>query len=321
MLLMLSLTQIGPSTGVAGLGAAVTSSALTSVGTLTSLTVSGNVNFTGTGYLQLPSGTNAEQPGQTGAPAAAAGQLRYNTSTSVFEGYDGNVWGKIGGGAAIQSAAPSPANPGDLWYDTDDGRMFVYYTDSNSSQWVDASPNGVPTDLTVDGTLSVSGTTTLSGNTQIGGTLGVGGATPSSYNAFINGLVVSRGGINEGITIDCSNQGGLFFVNGTSSYAGQVIYYHTPGDESMRFLAQGEKLRLEEGGAVLPGSDNTQDLGSTSKRWANIYSADLQLSNEGAANDVDGTWGQYTIQEGEDDLFLINRRSGKKYKFMLQEVN
>ena len=30
----------------------------------------------------------------------------------------------------------------------------------------------------------------------------------------------------------------------------------------------------------------------------------LQLSNEGGANDVDGTWGQYTIQEGEDDLFL-----------------
>ena len=63
------------------------------------------------------------------------------------------------------------------------------------------------------------------------------------------------------------------------------------------------------------------DLGSATKRWANIYSADLQLSNEGGANDVDGTWGQYTIQEGEDDLFLINRRSGKKYKFMLQEVN
>jgi len=71
---------------------------------------------------------------------------------------------------------------------------------------------------------------------------------------------------------------------------------------------------------VLPGSDDAQDLGSSTKRWANIYSADLQLSNEGKGNDVDGTWGQYTIQEGEEDLFLINRRSGKKYKFMLQEV-
>lgn len=72
---------------------------------------------------------------------------------------------------------------------------------------------------------------------------------------------------------------------------------------------------------VRPGADNTYDLGSTARRWANIYSADLQLSNEGSQNDVDGTWGQYTIQEGENDLFLINRRNGKKYKFVLQEVN
>ena len=47
----------------------------------------------------------------------------------------------------------------------------------------------------------------------------------------------------------------------------------------------------------------------------------LNLSNEGGANDVDGTWGNFTIQEGEDDLFLINKRNGKKYKFNLTEVS
>jgi hypothetical protein len=54
--------------------------------------------------------------------------------------------------------------------------------------------------------------------------------------------------------------------------------------------------------------------------WANIYTGDLHLSNEGSTNEIDGTWGKYTIQEGEEDLYLINRRSGKKYKFVLQEV-
>ena len=73
-------------------------------------------------------------------------------------------------------------------------------------------------------------------------------------------------------------------------------------------------------GAISPSLDATYDLGTPSFRWANIYSADLQLSNEGSANEVDGTWGQYTLQEGEEDLFLINRRNGKKYKFVLQEV-
>ena len=46
----------------------------------------------------------------------------------------------------------------------------------------------------------------------------------------------------------------------------------------------------------------------------------MQLSNEGATNDVDGTWGSYTLQEGADDLFLINNRTGKKYKFKITEV-
>ena len=72
---------------------------------------------------------------------------------------------------------------------------------------------------------------------------------------------------------------------------------------------------------IYPLNDNSRDLGKSSKRWRNIYTNDLNLSNEGSTNDVDGTWGSYTIQEGEDDLFLINKRNGKKYKFNLTEVS
>ena len=71
---------------------------------------------------------------------------------------------------------------------------------------------------------------------------------------------------------------------------------------------------------ILPSAHDTYNLGSASKRWANIYTNDLRLSNEGKSNDVDGTWGSYIIQEGESDLFLINNRNGKKYKFNLTEV-
>ena len=104
---------------------------------------------------------------------------------------------------------------------------------------------------------------------------------------------------------------------GAADYGGYIFRSRRDADDDVA-----EWLRIEgDDGDVLPGNDNSQDLGSTSKRWANIYSADLQLSNEGMGNDVDGTWGQYTIQEGENDLFLLNRRNGKKYKFVLQEVN
>lgn len=275
--LFASSTQLGPSTGTAvGLGSQVTSSSLTSVGTLTSLTVSGNVDIDGTGYLKLPSGTDAQRPGETNQPAAEAGQLRWNTTNTTFEGYDGNVWGKIGGGAAVSSAAPSAANEGDLWYDTDDGRMFVYYDDGTTSQWVDASPNGVPTDLVVEGTTTLRDQVTVGGDT-------------TATNLEIKVTSTQATNTNKALTINNNDQT--------------------------------EGLDISYKGEILPKADANVNLGGPSNRWANIYSADLQLSNEGGANDVDGTWGQYTIQEGEEDLFLINRRNGKKYKFVLQEVS
>ena len=71
----------------------------------------------------------------------------------------------------------------------------------------------------------------------------------------------------------------------------------------------------------IPASNNTYDIGRSDTRVRNIYTNDLNLSNEGSKNDVDGTWGDFTIQEGESDLFLINKRNGKKYKFNLTEVS
>ena len=74
-------------------------------------------------------------------------------------------------------------------------------------------------------------------------------------------------------------------------------------------------------GHFIPDANNTVDIGSSSTRVRYIYTNDLNLSNKGSTNSIDNTWGDYTIQEGESDLFLINNRSGKKYKFYLTEVS
>ena len=46
------------------------------------------------------------------------------------------------------------------------------------------------------------------------------------------------------------------------------------------------------------------------------------MSNEGLdkGNDIDGTKGSWTFQEGEENLYLINNKNGKKYKFNLTEI-
>ena len=81
------------------------------------------------------------------------------------------------------------------------------------------------------------------------------------------------------------------------------------------------RLTLSNSGHLLPAGNGALNLGGTSNRWANVYTSDLNLSNEGSSNDVDSTWGDYTIQEGFENLFLINNRTGKKFKFNLTEVS
>jgi len=73
---------------------------------------------------------------------------------------------------------------------------------------------------------------------------------------------------------------------------------------------------------ALPSADDTYDLGSANYQWRNIYTGDLHLSNKSKAegNVVDGTTGDWTIQEGSEDLFILNNKSGKRYKFKLEEV-
>ena len=59
--------------------------------------MTGDVSMNSNGFLKIPVGTTAQQPGQSNQPAAAAGQFRYNSDLNQFEGYT-NAWGAIGGG-------------------------------------------------------------------------------------------------------------------------------------------------------------------------------------------------------------------------------
>ena len=71
---------------------------------------------------------------------------------------------------------------------------------------------------------------------------------------------------------------------------------------------------------------NTGDIGKTNNKFANVWSTninggDLNLNNEESqGNEVDGTTGNWTVQEGDEDLFIINRKTGKKFKFKLEEI-
>ena len=62
---------------------------------------------------------------------------------------------------------------------------------------------------------------------------------------------------------------------------------------------------------MLPTADDTSDLGSSTKRWQNIYTTDLHLNNDR---------GDWTIIEEEEYLSIKNNKNGKMYKFVLEEI-
>lgn len=51
-------------------------------------------------------------------------------------------WIDPGATVAVSDTAPSGAENGDLWWKSDEGRLFIYYEDGSTNQWVDAVPNG-----------------------------------------------------------------------------------------------------------------------------------------------------------------------------------
>lgn len=53
-----------------------------------------NPTFGGNEFMLIPKGTTAQRPA-----VPVDGEMRYNTTTSQFEGYQGGAWGQLGGGA------------------------------------------------------------------------------------------------------------------------------------------------------------------------------------------------------------------------------
>jgi|9_EtaG_2_1085328.scaffolds.fasta_scaffold09196_3 hypothetical protein len=155
---------------------------------------------------------------------------------------------------------------------------------------------------TGDITSVVAGDGLTGGATSGAATLNVGAGT---------GIDVAA----DAISVDVSD----FMANGSNNRV--VTATGADGQNAEANLTfDGSELNVT--GHVIPGANDTYDLGDGSNAWRNLYTGDLHLSNEAKSegNAVDGTKGSWTIQEGSEDLFLFNNKSGKKYKFKLEEV-
>ena len=100
----------------------------------------------------------------------------------------------------------------------------------------------------------------------------------------------------------------VFQIDNTGGVGGRSFSFRCGG----KGYSDGTQLiGITSAGHIIPGANGTQDLGSSSFRWCTIYTSDLSLNNG---------IGNYTIVEGENDLFLYNNNSCKVFKFVVQEV-
>jgi len=207
--------------------------------------------------------------------------------------------------------------------ETDPGRVYYTATDELGNFYVgdqfkvDQATGNVTLDASA---FNLSGLESL----RLGS---VGGLIGASVNEFSTDGTLGQNSNNKVPTqaaVKSYVDGQLASLNSDKINEGDtsVETIDSGSDGNIQFKINAQmKLQVDSGGNTIPGADNASNLGSSTKRWKNIYAADMHYSNKGDKNSVDGTWGSYTIQEGENDLFLLNNRNGKKYKFNLTEVN
>ena len=176
-------------------------------------------------------------------------------------------------------------------------------------------PNGITVTGIVTSTVldnNITGDLTVSGNLGVGGTV--------TYEDVTNVDSLGVGTFRDGLRVTGICTATAFHGNG-SALTGIDATALKDGSGNVIVQASASNVSVTAGKHLEPATTNTTDLGASSKRWRVIYTNDLELSNKGSQNSVDGTWGDWTLQEGETDIFMINNRTGKKFKINMTEVD
>ena len=119
-----------------------------------------------------------------------------------------------------------------------------------------------------------------------------------SAGAYTGGIMLES---NHALAFGTNNTTRMFIQNNGNVGIGTT-------SSATKLVVNGDILAQD----IRPLVHNTYDLGSSICKWANVWVADLHLANEK---------GDWTIQEETDAIIVINNKTGKRYKMVLDPLD
>ena len=160
------------------------SASLTWSGTVlgtTGFTASSDSSFTSTGALTISKGTTGQRP------TAVSGMLRFNTTSTEFEGYNGTTWASVGG-AALSNDTSTATNIYPLSASATTGTASTLYTSNAKFLYKPSTGELQASELAASNGLLLNATTVSASYT-----------IASGYNAFSVGPITIASG--QSVTI------------------------------------------------------------------------------------------------------------------------
>jgi hypothetical protein len=196
------------------------------------------------------------------------------------------------------------------------GNTTVFTIQDSGGSSGNASLYGEDNKTVTLGAVGASGVMNVSGST-VGINVGSGGL--KIYRDWSDALQINTNGSTL-TTISGSSGQSVKLAAGTGSttlaLSGSAVELNASVLSGITFKKDGTAFAVAgqttDGiTGLFPSSDRGASLGSPSNRWDNVYTGDLHLRNER---------GNWTIIEEEEYLSITNNISGKRYKFVLEEI-
>ena len=203
-----------------------------------------------------------------------------------------------GGGAATSIDIAPPASPtaGQLWWDSDSGRLYIFYDDGNTSQWVEVVPPvGASKDYVDDNFLPLSGGT-VTGLTYFQGGVAAG-ATSGSGSDPNPGTILGTTGLISSKRAGTGSLGHYAMYNNAAVTPTLIGYLATNGGYTVlsnETSGTGILLRPTNAGTTV-GQVEISPSGDVTVKGAVIFPATQVASTDPNALDdyEEGNWSPF----------------------------